>query len=158
MIAAPAGAFRPDRLGALPEADEVFVVSLRLWVESLAGQEEVWRVFSLRYGTAHGACALRAFEGYLLALANAATRPLLRHPPCCPHVGEDEAMLAALMRHAALGETAAALACAGRIARPEAVEEVVGAAAEAGRMILLAAPTREWREALARTGHARTLH
>ncbi len=129
-------------LADLCDTDRLVINSLRFWLASTEGKSAVWGEYSRRFGAGHGRRTLKSFEHLLIALAKGTVRHLIHRPCQCGGVSEDERTIAALVSHAALGETAQAIACASVIARPEAVLGVVEAARLYGEQALLRSAPR----------------
>ncbi len=90
------------RLGELGEAEVLFVRSLRGWALGMPCWRQVWNEHARRFGGVEGRIVLRAFVAFFDGIRGGARRPILHHPPCCPHVAPDEARILAVLVAAAL--------------------------------------------------------
>ncbi|MEL6483035.1 MAG: hypothetical protein AAFQ75_16425, partial [Pseudomonadota bacterium] len=90
-------------------ADQLFIVTLRRWLDGPEGQQAVWNGLAGEVGPHPARRILQAFERFLVALSHGLVRPITRHPACCACVGADELLLADIVRAAGRGdhETAA---------------------------------------------------
>lgn len=131
LNAAEAVAFLRDA----PPTERRVVEALRLWLEGPEAQAAAWRAFAADQGAEAGRVSLRAFEAYLLAVAEGAARRLRRHRLGCPCVAEDEAALAAAVAAAACDDREAAYAALHGLVRPEAAPRAVAAAAALDRAL-----------------------
>jgi hypothetical protein len=85
------------------EDPETFVVwAFRRWVLGLRHQapeqwDTVWRGMARRCGEAAGREATAALAETIEALRRTARRTITHHQPCCPCLGDDEAILLVLL-------------------------------------------------------------
>lgn len=131
----PKGAETVGWLDERPATERLVVWSLRRWLDGPEAQAEVWNAFAAQLGAGPGRRALRAFEAYLGAVAEATTRRLCRHAASCSCVGRDEADLAAVVTLAGRGEQALAAERAARLVPPERAPAVTLAAAGLARLV-----------------------
>lgn len=94
---------RPPRaeaaaLAALPPDAVRFVTLLRVWLGAPERRADVWDALAGELGAAAGRRALAAFERYLEAAAEGASRRIVRRAVGDPWVSGDEAALAAALR------------------------------------------------------------
>ncbi|MEL6769155.1 MAG: hypothetical protein AAFP17_18395, partial [Pseudomonadota bacterium] len=75
-------------------ADQLFIVTLRRWLDGPEGQQAVWNGLAGEVGPHPARRILQAFEAFLAALSRGLMRPITRHPACCACVGADELLLA----------------------------------------------------------------
>ncbi|MEM9013337.1 MAG: hypothetical protein AAGE18_19120 [Pseudomonadota bacterium] len=115
-------------------ADQVFIVSLRRWLEGPGGQRAVWLGLASELGQHQAHEVLAALEAFLAALAMGLRRQLLRHAAHCPCLGEDEALLAEIVRHAARGDRETALCRAAEVVREPDLIVTVERAARLGSL------------------------
>lgn len=127
------------RLSDAHPNDQLFVASLRRWLDGPCGQAEVWNGLASSRGAGRASALLKAFEALLRAIAVPAAvsagRRLQRHGTHCPCLGEDEALLAGMVRAAGRGDTESARAMAAGIARESDLLVVVEAAARLGQLM-----------------------
>lgn len=117
------------------EADQLFVLSLRRWLDGPHGQRTIWNDLARTLGPCRARHLLDAFESYLGALADCVTRRLVRHSTPCPCLGEDEALLAGIVRDAGRGDRESALAGAAEIVRDADLVVIVERAAVLGMLL-----------------------
>lgn len=124
--------------GWLAEAhptDRLFIASLRRWLDGPGGQAEVWSGLAGSLGAGAATRLLGAFEALLRQVAGAARRKLQRHATNCPCIGEDEALLAGMVRAAGRGDTESAHALAAQIVRETDLLAVLESAARLGQLM-----------------------
>jgi hypothetical protein len=129
---------RPARERWLAEAGpaaQVFVVSLRRWLDGPEGQAQVWNGLACELGPSRARALLVAFEAFLGALGAALSRRLSRHAAHCPCLGEDEALLAGLVQAAGRGDRETAASRAASIVREADLVVVVERAACLGQLL-----------------------
>lgn len=137
-VGARTGARTAEREGWLADAhpaDRLFVVSLRRWLDGPGGQAEVWNDLAVSLGSAPATRLLKAFEGFLGAVAVALDRRLERHATRCPCIAGDEATLAVIVRSAGQGDRDTARSIAAEIVREADLIAVIEAAARLGRLM-----------------------
>lgn len=155
----PRGDEAVGRLAERSATEQLLVRGMRLWLGGPDAQARVWNEFATTFGPAHGRQALRAFEAYLEAVAQAIERRLWRHAPGCPCIGRDEEALASLVTLAARGQSGAAIAVAARFIRAECLPEVIETAASLGWLLAdFAADTRDTEDSVQRSQRFRTVH
>ena len=115
--------------------DRLFVVSLRRWLDGPCGQAEVWNGLAGSLRPSRATTLPKAFERLLREVTVSAGRRLQRHATACPCLGEDEALLAGMVRAAGRGDAETARAMATRIVREADRLAVVEAAARLGRLM-----------------------
>ncbi len=119
------------RLGELGEAEVLFVRSLRGWALGVPCWRHVWNEHARRFGGAEGRIVLRAFVAFFDGIRGGARRPILHHPPCCPHLAPDEARILAVLSAAVLEPPDAARFRALTIVEASVVDAVL----EAGQIL-----------------------
>lgn len=117
------------------DADQLFVLSLRRWLEGPDSQQVIWNELARTLGPSRARQVLQAFESYLGALADRVTRKLVRHSTPCPCLGNDEALLAGIVRDAGRGDRESALAGAAEIVRDADLVVIVERAAVLGMLL-----------------------
>src|SRR5690242_4599917 len=80
------------------DAETLIVWAFRRWVLGLRNRapeqwDTVWRGMARRCGEAAGRETTAALAETIEALRRTARRTITHHQPCCPCLGEDEAML-----------------------------------------------------------------
>lgn len=115
--------------------DRLFVLSLRRWLDGPSGQAYVWNGLARALGAGAATGFLKAFERLLRAIARSTGRKLERHATSCPCIGDDEALLAGMVRAAGQGDSVTAHALAAEIVRENELVAVVEAAARLGRLM-----------------------
>jgi hypothetical protein len=133
------GAAAVGALDAAAGPERRFVRCLRLWLVAPERRFEAEAALTEGLPVAVAARAAERFDGYLAAVADAATRKLWRHHPGCPCLGRDEAMLAGAMREAAAGARERAWAILSPAIRAAALFEVAERAGLLGRALAAAA-------------------
>lgn len=154
------GARPVGRFADAAPMERCFVWALRLWLDGVAGQQEVWSHFASRLGSRAAYAVTLRFESHLLAIAHGHRRGLCRHRAACVCIGRDEATLARVVALAGAGDLDAASAAAAPLMRGDCLSEVVETAASLGRLLMGVdgGPTAS---AMARPrafGSGRTLH
>jgi len=115
--------------------DQLFITFLRRWLDGPCGQAEIWNALAVSLDRVRAVDVLRAFEQLLRQVAIAARRKLERHGSACPCLGEDEALLAGMVRAAGRGDTETAWAiAAGMLHEPE-LPAVIEAAMRLGQLM-----------------------
>ncbi|HET7410800.1 MAG TPA: hypothetical protein VFJ13_11430, partial [Paracoccaceae bacterium] len=109
--------------------------SLRRWLDGPCGQAEVWNGLAGALGAGPATRFLKAFERFLREIAGSAGRKLERHATPCPCLGDDEALLAGMVRAAGQGDSDTARALASGIVRETELVAVVEAAARLGQLM-----------------------
>ena len=99
---------QPLRVGHLSAAEALFLRSFRGWSQGRECWCEVWNEHARRFGAADGRLLLHLFCHCHGAVREAALRPILHHPPCCPYLAPDEARLTAMLSAVALQQPATA--------------------------------------------------
>jgi hypothetical protein len=79
--------------GMAPEAAR-FLSLLRLWLSDFEARAAVWNALAARLGARDGRAAMAAFEEFVAAAAEGASRRIARRPCGDPWVSADEAALA----------------------------------------------------------------
>ena len=137
---------RKPRIGVRPQngsallsdahpGDRLFVVSLRRWLDGPCGQAEVWNGLAATLGAGPASRLLNAFERFLREIAGSAGRRIDRHATKCPCLGEDESLLAGIVRAAGRGDVDTARALAAGFVRETELVAVVEAAARLGQQM-----------------------
>lgn len=117
-------------------SDRLFVLSLRSWLSGPSGQETLWNGLAATLGARPARSLLKAFEGFLAAVASAPERRLVHHASACPCLGDDEARLAAIIvRSAGRGDGESARALAAGIVREADMVTVIESAARLGQLM-----------------------
>lgn len=146
------------RLTNVPPWEAELILSMRLWMDSLEGQEKVGTGFARCFGTAGGRAEIRQFERLLTALCAYARRPLVRHGLGCDCIGSDEAVLQTLVREAARGDLAEAAMVASLLVPASQAEHVALMAAQVGLAMQCIARQSPPPRGTAETVRSRTLH
>lgn len=115
--------------------ERLFILWMRRWLDGPCGQAEIWNGMAASLGRARAAHVLRAFEQLLREVATSARRKLNRHGTACPCLGEDEAMLASMVRAAGRGDTETSYAIAAEIMHEAKLSDVVQAATGLGQLM-----------------------
>lgn len=153
----PAGAGEAvGSVAQLTAPEQMVLRAIRLWMR---GPGHHWQIRSL-FGEAAPVTTRdlhRAFEAFMCNAAVSLNQQFRRHMPCCPNLGQDEALLLAVIRHAGAGHHTAATAHAQMLIHQDRVEPVTEAAAWLGeQMSQISATTR--RQAQTFGPRAQTLH
>ena len=120
----PFGAQPVAHAGDLAPDERRLLRLFRRWLSGYEAQRAAWADLCEHHGDAGARAALAAFEAWLSAVADGATRRLQRHHLPCPCVGRDEALLTGLVSAAGRGDAETARALALEIVRPDAASFV----------------------------------
>lgn len=126
------GAAPVGLVGELDAIEAATVVYLRLWNDSIEGQDQVRWDFAAMLGTDQGHRAARALEELCNLCTQHGRRPLLRHAVQCSCVGADESCFANFVAVAAEGEREDAMLIATLLVRPDVAPLVTALAMDVG--------------------------
>ncbi|MEM6944630.1 MAG: hypothetical protein AAF416_12565 [Pseudomonadota bacterium] len=126
---------RKSWLAEAGPGDQILVVTLRRWLEGPDGQQAVWIGLSGEIGELSAETLLQALEDFLYALSHGLNRQLTRHSAYCPCLGEDEMLLADVVRAAGRGDHDTAAARAAEVVRSCELAPILEHAARLGILL-----------------------
>lgn len=109
LLGAAPAAETPRRLADLEPGEYLLLWGFRHWLCGLADDAPAhWRMvereFTDRFGVSHGRRSLVGLVRMIALMQGHAARSIVYHRPCCPCVGEDEAIILAFVAACQLGD------------------------------------------------------
>lgn len=123
------------QLADASSTDRMFVATFRRILDGQRGQKAVVLGLTPRLGFVGAKRVLRSFVQFLEAVSKGQTRQMARHPTDCGCIGEDEGLLADIVRSAASGDAETAASRAAEIVRQSDLTIVLERAAVLGALL-----------------------
>lgn len=130
----------PQRTADLEPGEHLLLWGLRHWLCGLADEAPAhWRMvereFVDRFGVSHGRRSLVGLVRLIGLMQSHAARAIVYHRPCCPCVGDDEAVILAFVAACQLGDWPGARVRAASLVDEAGVGDLLQAGARLAMMM-----------------------
>jgi len=135
-----AAAELPPRMADLEPGEHLLLWGFRRWLCGLVDDApDHWRIvereFTDRFGVEHGRRSLVGLVRLIALMQSHAARSIVYHRPCCPCIGEDEAVILAFVAACQLGDWPGARLRAASLVEEAGVGDLLEAGARLARQL-----------------------
>jgi len=153
----------PRRMADLEPGEHLLLWGFRRWLSGLVDDAPAhWRIvereFTDRFGGEHGRRSLVGLVRMIALMQSHAARSIVYHRPCCPCIGDDEAVILAFVAACQLGDWPGARLRAASLVDEAGVGDLLQAGARLAKLMGDRGAQLPLRAAPAAVAHQSTIH